>query len=638
MKKKDVLKLYKYQQSYGCNSYHCNCLYCASNPKYLEKKVDSSNDELLIDDEIICPDLSPLLTHPEIYEQILIFQDFISKLENDDNCQLNDITDIMKDPNVIAHILIFDDNVFDKDDLVLNDLECDKFRKLLFNHAEQLSALSNSYFELLSRMERYDRKRTFHFLRALIIATLFHNYLVYEKAFMTLIELILTLPDQEIFFRLFAGLHYVFESFVFLVNSNLSTYILSHKKIDAAIIKMCELLQLLCNANKFLPPSFFVNDLFSALVTDYESKIEMMRFKNVITLECRRSMMIEAECFHNTSLLMKIKRDDIINCSMRFVALPCDLLKKKIKIEFVGESGYDLGGVSNEFFNVISKRLVDSDFIVKMENGRFWFKNKKSSSLVLLGLIVGLALLNQSVLPISFPDLLYKKLLKKQITIDDVSEIRPDVVNGLKSLQKIDNIEDADLRFTVTSEVDGMYKDVELVPSGSDIIVNKENLDYYVDLMVNWISYEEIKKAYDDFEEGFLSVINFKLDNWFDAQELNNIISGVKKYNWDEIKATTIYEGYNSVSTTVKQFWKIFDNFTYEQKLRLMFFITGREPASSDGSQTIKIKIARSDSTYLLPTSHTCFSMLVLPDYHNEMKLKRFLKICIENAEGFGIK
>jgi hypothetical protein len=39
-----------------------------------------------------------------------------------------------------------------------------------------------------------------------------------------------------------------------------------------------------------------------------------------------------------------------------------------------------------------------------------------------------------------------------------------------------------------------------------------------------------------------------------------------------------------------------------------------------------------------LPTSHTCFNTLLLPEYTSRPKLARLLRTAINNAEGFGLQ
>lgn len=39
-----------------------------------------------------------------------------------------------------------------------------------------------------------------------------------------------------------------------------------------------------------------------------------------------------------------------------------------------------------------------------------------------------------------------------------------------------------------------------------------------------------------------------------------------------------------------------------------------------------------------LPTAHTCFNHLLLPEYSSREKLHKMMLLAIENAEGFGLR
>lgn len=70
-----------------------------------------------------------------------------------------------------------------------------------------------------------------------------------------------------------------------------------------------------------------------------------------------------------------------------------------------------------------------------------------------------------------------------------------------------------------------------------------------------------------------------------------------------------------------------------------------RAPRGSDlapvgGLERLALKIQRNggEPTDRLPTSQTCFNLLMLPEYSDEAKLRRLLTTAIENAEGFGLQ
>ena len=55
------------------------------------------------------------------------------------------------------------------------------------------------------------------------------------------------------------------------------------------------------------------------------------------------------------------------------------------------------------------------------------------------------------------------------------------------------------------------------------------------------------------------------------------------------------------------------------------------------GELSLIIQRAGADSNRL-PTAHTCFNALLVPEYASESKLGRLLVAAIENAQGFGLQ
>ena len=74
-------------------------------------------------------------------------------------------------------------------------------------------------------------------------------------------------------------------------------------------------------------------------------------------------------------------------------------------------------------------------------------------------------------------------------------------------------------------------------------------------------------------------------------------------------------------------------------KRRLLDFATGsdRAPVGGLGALALTLQRAGPDSERL-PTSHTCFNTLLLPDYGSREKLRERLLTAIDNARGFGLR
>jgi ubiquitin-protein ligase E3 A len=79
-------------------------------------------------------------------------------------------------------------------------------------------------------------------------------------------------------------------------------------------------------------------------------------------------------------------------------------------------------------------------------------------------------------------------------------------------------------------------------------------------------------------------------------------------------------------------------NLLKKRKKKFLFFVTGCDRAPINGLGYLEITIGRmGPDSDKLPTSHTCFNILLIPDYQNKEKLKKCLTIAINYSEGFGL-
>ncbi len=68
----------------------------------------------------------------------------------------------------------------------------------------------------------------------------------------------------------------------------------------------------------------------------------------------------------------------------------------------------------------------------------------------------------------------------------------------------------------------------------------------------------------------------------------------------------------------IRWFWEIADSFPLDKKKRLLFFVTGsdRVPIKGLANLSPQFTIARNGpNSRRLPTAHTCFNHLLLPQY-----------------------
>jgi len=126
----------------------------------------------------------------------------------------------------------------------------------------------------------------------------------------------------------------------------------------------------------------------------------------------------------------------------------------------------------------------------------------------------------------------------------------------------------------------------------------------------------------------------------FLPEELELLVCGDPTLDFDALEEGTYYDnGFTAEHPTVKAFWEIVHSFTLEQKKRLLFFTTGSDRAPIGGLSKLKLIVARNGpDSDRLPTSHTCFNHLLLPEYSTKEKLRDYLLKAISNAEGFGLR
>ena len=118
-------------------------------------------------------------------------------------------------------------------------------------------------------------------------------------------------------------------------------------------------------------------------------------------------------------LVLKVRRDHIVEDTLTKVdAKPNSDLKKPLKIIFDGEEGVDEGGVKKEFFQVMLRELLDPNygmFVYNDKSRQLWFNCDTFENPVkfhLFGTLLGLAIYNQVILDIYFPNVVFKLLVQ----------------------------------------------------------------------------------------------------------------------------------------------------------------------------------------------------------------------------------
>ena len=347
--------------------------------------------------------------------------------------------------------------------------------------------------------------------------------------------------------------------------------------------------------------------------------------------------------------VLEVDRENLLEQTLQKVkAAKATDLRRKLKVVFQNEEGIDAGGVTREFFQLLSAQLFDVNS--GMWSSRFdeeeitWFNSDcfwNDEGFYLVGILVGLAVYNSVLLDVHFPPAVYRKLLGLPLGLEDMVDSRLG-----KSLQQLldyagDDVEDVFcLSFSLEWMDLGTERTVELKPGGADIPVTSENKEEYVRLYVKWLLEESINPQYDAFERGFMKVMENSTLDFMSPHELELLVVGSPELDFDALEENATYEGFNAEAHVIQHFWSFLKGASKETRLQFLRFSTGSSKAPIGGLGKLPFKIQKNgENKQQLPTSHTCFNTLLLPDYGDDYDLlaERLGRAVLE-CEGFGLQ
>jgi len=353
---------------------------------------------------------------------------------------------------------------------------------------------------------------------------------------------------------------------------------------------------------------------------------------------------------------IRIRRNMILEDSYRAIFLTVsniDLLKTKLWIVFDGEVGLDYGGVSREWFYLVSKEIFNpyyglfeysatDNYTLQINPNSGLCNDDHLSYFKFIGRVAGMAVYHGKLLDAFFIRPFYKMMLNKRITLADMESVDSEYYNSLKWLQDNDP-EDLDLRFQVEEEAFGTLSSRELKKNGGEIQVTNDNKKEYIELVIKWRFVDRISEQMNKFKEGLNEIIPRDLLRIFDERELEYLLCGLGEIDEEDWRKHTNYRsGYHDKHFVIQWFWKAVSTFDNEMKARLLQFVTGTSRVPMNGFTELygsngpqRFTIERWGDTHSLPRAHTCFNRLDLPQYSSYHELREKLRLAVENTEGF---
>ncbi|XP_035182202.1 probable E3 ubiquitin-protein ligase HERC3 [Oxyura jamaicensis] len=345
--------------------------------------------------------------------------------------------------------------------------------------------------------------------------------------------------------------------------------------------------------------------------------------------------------------IFQVRRERLLHdIRHRLITAENDEFRRNLKVLFVGEAGQDDGGLSQEFFVTAARAFSDprSGAFRHFPSRLVWFPSQVPShddTFVLIGTLFGMALYNKCHAPFPFPIALFKKMLNITPTLEDLRELMPAVARNLQNIlneESEDELESHQLTFVHLEEGGSV---VELKENGANIPVTKHNRKEFVDLYVNYILNESIRKPFEDFMQGFLRGCPAQSWKMFLPVELQVVLLGHATYNWSLLKKNVMYRHYQESHQTIKNFWTVFFKLPEEKKKKFLAFLSGSDRIPAYGLEYFRFAIEDpgwKDPDIFFPVANTCSHILVLPRYSSKEILEEKFLYAIEHDEGFDLK
>ncbi|KAF4333720.1 other hect domain protein [Fusarium beomiforme] len=451
---------------------------------------------------------------------------------------------------------------------------------------------------------------------------------------------------------------------------------------------------------QILPTSDFYNSMidYTDLVADFEnwearrSKFTFCQYPFLLSIwaknhilehDARRQMQSKArDAFFdsimsrkaiNQFLELNVRRDCLVDDSLKAVSEVIgsggEDIKKGLRITFSGEEGVDAGGLRKEWFLLLVREVFNPDhgLFLYDEDSQYCYFNpnafETSDQFFLVGVVMGLAIYNSTILDVALPPFAFRKLIASapthgtgasahpkppmRYTLEDLAEYRPRLARGLRQLLEYEgNVEETFcLDFVIDMDKYGTQVQVPLCPGGERIPVTNSNRREYVDLYVRHVIDVSVTRQFEPFKRGFYTVCGGNALSLFRPEEIELLVRGSDEtLDISSLRGVAEYDNWGTKKPdgsepVIDWFWETFQEAASQDQRKLLLFITGSDRIPAIGAAVLPIKIScLGEDEGRFPIARTCFNMLSLSRYKSKKRLEKLLWTAVHESEGFGIK
>lgn len=308
-----------------------------------------------------------------------------------------------------------------------------------------------------------------------------------------------------------------------------------------------------------------------------------------------------------------------------------------------------------------------------------------SEQFFLVGVVLGLAIYNSTILDVALPPFAFRKLVlaapapsiatsqprqAMSYSLEDLAEYRPSLARGLGHLLHFDGADEEfnaafggdDFTFTIDVERYGAMETIPLCPGGERRVVTKENRREYVDAYVRYLLDTTVTRQFEPFKRGFFTVCGGNALSLFRPEEIELLVRGSgamdEPIDVRVLRGVAVYDGWEErgqgqgmsgnsrvgedlveTEPTLRWFWESFEHATPRDQRRLLAFVTGSDRLPAMGAASLAMRIScLGDDCGRFPTARTCFNALALWRCGSKERLEEVLWRAVGESEGFGLK
>jgi hypothetical protein len=384
-------------------------------------------------------------------------------------------------------------------------------------------------------------------------------------------------------------------------------------------------------------------------VNDPNLTFRKKRFKLLHLLHCRVEQSKEPADWTR----IEVQRVHVLQDSFKQMAsLPLSQMVQKLNVTFTGEDGIDSGGLTREWLGLVSQALLSQEmclFTWQQESGVFTIDPKSfiahsprvaKDYYRFFGRILSKAVYDKWVVDIPLCNAVYRALLypgwKLPGTLEDLQQVDPEYARSLRWMLQNDITDVITETFSVSVDRFGRVDEEELVPGGKHIPVDESNKERFVSAVVQWRLYGTVKTQLENIQDGFHPLVSAAELKTFSVPELHLLFNGQDKVDVSELKRKAKYSaGFTGQSRPVMWFWQLLESFSQKRRRDVLQFATGSTKIPHEG-MSLEIVCGVDKEPDSLPTSHTCFNQLVLPQYESLEQLRSKLQLSLtSNNTGF---